>query len=70
MADAADKVVADDERAMALFEQQRAAARSLHAASVVPAHPMHCLECGETIPVARLVALPHTRRCAPCAEDR
>ncbi|UYC14306.1 TraR/DksA C4-type zinc finger protein [Xanthomonas sp. CFBP 8445] len=30
---------------------------------------MHCLECGDEVPEARQLALPHTRRCVRCASE-
>ena len=27
-----------------------------------------CLECGEQIPIARILLMPHTKYCVPCAE--
>lgn len=30
--------------------------------------PIDCLECGEEVPIARLLAVPRTRRCTACAE--
>lgn len=29
-----------------------------------------CIDCGSTIPMARLRACPQTRRCMPCASDQ
>jgi RNA polymerase-binding transcription factor DksA len=74
MADAADQVTADDERAMALLERQRQeqAARdariaaSMHA--VDPSLPQYCNDCAEQIDPDRLMAFPRASRCTGCAE--
>lgn len=68
MPDAADQVVINDERAMAMLEEQQrqqriADSHVLHD----PARPVDCFDCGEPIPPARLKAYPRTGRCTPCA---
>lgn len=70
MTDAADQVVKDDEKAMARFEEeqrQRRIAESMRGYD--PARPVNCVECAEVIPLERLAAYPHTRRCQPCASE-
>ncbi|WP_411832310.1 TraR/DksA C4-type zinc finger protein [Pseudoxanthomonas mexicana] len=69
MIDAADKVVQDDERAMELFLQSRQRHQAAPDAWAQRSDEIHCLDCGEVIPPARLVAMPHTKRCQPCASD-
>jgi len=65
--DAADKAAADEERAMEMFEQGlKERRRPVNPAELVP---IHCLDCGEEVPVARQLAVPHTRRCVRCASD-
>jgi RNA polymerase-binding transcription factor DksA len=68
MSDAADKVVADDERAMELLEQQLR--RDRHAESMRP-HVFdpdrRCDDCSEPIGIERLKLLSNTGRCAACA---
>lgn len=68
MADAADKVVDDDERAMALFEEQRRQQRIAESRKPYdPDLPVDCFDCGMPVTAARLQAYPRTRRCTPCA---
>lgn len=70
MPDAADKATADDERAMARFEEeqrQRRIAESMRGYD--PSLPVNCVDCGEIVSSERLEAYPHTRRCTPCAAD-
>lgn len=67
MADAADKAGEDEQRAMALFEQQQARIAASMRSHVQPDGPIDCLECGEPVSVERQRAYPHTRRCVVCA---
>ena len=68
MADAADKVVADDERAMALLEEEQRRQRIAESMKIHdPDLPVDCFDCGMPVPAARLAAYPRTRRCTPCA---
>lgn len=68
MADAADMASDAEERAMAQFEAQRARiAESLRGYD--PSLPVHCVDCGEIVPPARLAAFPRTRRCLGCAAE-
>lgn len=70
MIDAADKAASDDERAMALFEEQmrrRRIADSMRPYD--PTQPIDCVECGEPVSVERQRAYPHTRRCVRCAAE-
>lgn len=69
MADAADKATADEERAMALFEEQRQARIAESMRGYDPSLPINCVDCSEIVPVERLEAYPRTRRCQPCASD-
>ena len=69
MADAADKAAADDERAMALFEEQRQARIAESMRGYDPSLPINCVDCSEIVPVERLVAYPRTRRCTSCASE-
>lgn len=67
MADAADRVTADDERSMELVEAQlreRRIAESMKGFD--PNAPRHCGDCGIEIPHARLMAYPMTGRCIEC----
>lgn len=70
MSDAADKVIADDERSMEQLEerlrQQRiAASHQLYD----PTKPVNCVDCGEDIAPERLAAYPRTARCTGCASE-
>lgn len=67
MPDAADKVVADEERAMALFEQQRQARIAESMRGFDPALPLYCDDCDEQIDPERLAAYPMASRCTACA---
>lgn len=70
MIDAADKVNLDDERAMALFEQEqqrRRVAESMRPHD--PEAPVDCIDCGEPVSRDRLEAYPRTRRCVACAAE-
>lgn len=70
MGDAADKAAGDDERAMALFEEEQR--RQRIAASFVlydPSKPIDCVDCGELVSADRLEAYPRTRRCTSCAAE-
>ena len=69
MADAADQAAAHDEKAMALFEEQRRARIAESMRGYDPSLPVNCVDCGEDVPPARLQAYPHTRRCQPCASE-
>lgn len=69
MGDAADKVSADDERAMQLFEEQqqrRRIAESMKEAPY-PEQPRPCFDCGIEIDAKRRAANPRTHRCTDCA---
>lgn len=57
-----DKAVADEERALQLFERQRA---SQTAAAPLPAE-RDCIDCGFRIPAARVAAVPRALRCYRC----
>ena len=68
MADAADKVTADDERAMALLEEQLRQQRIAESMRRYTFDPLkRCVDCGEPIGEARLRALCNTGVCAACA---
>lgn len=69
MIDAADKVVQDEERAMELFQQSRQRYQAPDSAWARRSDEIHCVDCGESIPPERLAAMPHTKRCRPCASD-
>lgn len=70
MADAADLAAAQDEAAMARFEEQQRQKRIAESMrGYDPSLPVNCLDCGDDIPRARLDAYPHTRRCQPCASE-
>lgn len=70
MADAADQVTTDDERAMAKFEEEQRLARIAASMRVYDASvPLNCVECAEIIPPERLKAYPRTARCVDCASD-
>lgn len=70
MADAADKVVADDERAMAQLEEQLRLQRVKESfMQFDPSKPVHCIDCAEPVSTERLRAFPHTRRCIGCATE-
>lgn len=69
MADAADQATADQERAMALFDEQRRARIAQSMRGYDPGLPVNCVDCGEIVPPARLEAYPRTRRCQPCAAE-
>lgn len=69
MADAADIAAQQDEKAMALFEEQRQARIAASFRLYDPSLPINCVDCGEIVPEARLQAYPRTRRCQPCASD-
>ena len=60
--DAADKATADEERAMQLFQDQRA---DRLAAEPLP-DERTCDDCGVRIPLARVAVVPRTRRCCRC----
>ncbi|WP_228877279.1 TraR/DksA C4-type zinc finger protein [Xanthomonas campestris] len=71
--DAADKANEDEARAWELFDADRRDREERHTLErervfnrVVQ---MHCLECGDEVPQARQLALPHTRRCFRCADQ-
>lgn len=73
MADAADKVVEDDERAMALLQQQEQQRRDREALIAESMHcydptiPLYCDDCDEQIDPERLAAYPKASRCTTCA---
>lgn len=68
MMDDADMASNAEERAMAQFEARRARfAESLRGYD--PSQPVHCVDCGEVVPPARLAAYPRTRRCVGCAAE-
>lgn len=70
MADQADAVVANEDRAMELFEadlRQRRIAESMRGYD--PNAEINCVDCSELVPRERLQAYPHTRRCTRCASD-
>lgn len=69
MADAADKAAEDQERATALFEQQRRDRIAQSMRGYDPSLPVNCVDCSEIVPPERLEAYPHTRRCVGCAAD-
>jgi DnaK suppressor protein len=64
MIDAADRAAANDERAMELFQRKRTMQTG-----EPPTMEINCVDCGEIIPPARLVAMPRTKRCMPCASE-
>ena len=67
MIDDADKATANEERAMEIFQKsrQQGASHAERAASI----GINCVDCGEIIPPARLLAMPRTLRCVKCAAD-
>lgn len=71
--DDADKAADGVGRGWAAFEAQRQQREQYQAecrkAVEVNEVLMNCIECGETIPRQRQLALPHTRRCVGCASD-
>jgi len=67
MSDAADKAADDNERAMALFEEQRRQRIAESMRGHDPGKPVDCMDCGDVIRAERLQAAPHTRRCTRCA---
>lgn len=70
MADAADKVVADEERAMQLLAEQEEARRARIEESLRgfdPSLPLYCDDCEEQIDPDRLMAYPMASRCTACA---
>lgn len=67
MADDADRASAQDERAMELLMTQLRASR---AQTPTPTAALDCEQCGDEIPHARRVAVPHTRQCVRCAAAR
>ncbi|MCD0281299.1 TraR/DksA C4-type zinc finger protein [Xanthomonas melonis] len=73
MHDAADKASADEARAWELFDTDRRDREQRHALERARVFTrdvlMHCLECGDEVPQARQLALPHTRRCVRCADQ-
>lgn len=69
MSDAADKVSADDERAMALFEKQRQQRIDESMRPYDPALPVQCVDCSAVISAERQAAQPRTNRCTTCAAE-
>lgn len=70
MADDADIAAARDEQAMARFEEQQRQRRMTEGMRPFdPSRQVHCVDCGEVVPPARLAAYPRTRRCQPCAAE-
>lgn len=73
MHDAADKANEDEARAWELFDADRRDREERHALERARIFSrgvlMHCLECGDEVPEARQLALPHTRRCVRCASE-
>ena len=70
MADDADRTTDREEAAMARFEEQQRQARIAESLRPFdPGQPIHCVDCGEEVPAARLHAYPRTRRCVDCAAE-